>query len=294
MENSEVVKPVSVSEKKIALSKAAITSIILGGIIIGALVATVIVLITTRNSNSNNTSSVVTSTTPGTTTVTTTSITSPVPSTTTLVPTTTATPVVFQNGRMSITIPTGWNYKSFDAVYLDPTSQTDKKVKDGGLVLTKGNYTINVIPYYIQASGVNGGRFGDIAGLLYAPETKIDSANCILNPETNDTTIGTIQARNDLYYYPVQGLDPVSCGSPQQNYAKGIWYGSYVNTKGAGYFSDYFKVSGQSGEPANGEMAITMSYYSKTPNNFPLKSDTQLQSMLTEMSGIVSSVKYLK
>src|SRR3989344_220423 len=71
----------------------------------------------------------------------------------TIAPTTTPTTVtqskVYSNQYLTVTIPAGWSYSTTQA---------------GAINIIKNNYILYINPAASQASGVEGGRFGEIAG----------------------------------------------------------------------------------------------------------------------------------
>ena len=120
---------------------------------------------------------------------------SPILQTTTSIPTTTPIPVTFENDRMKLQVPDGWTSHTIS------TTNSGINYPNGGVVLLKGNYTLNIIPFSIgQASGVPGGRFGEIASyMISAPDLHIDLANCVLS-SSSDTSMNSNLTRSDVYY----------------------------------------------------------------------------------------------
>ena len=277
---------------------------IIGGIVLVGIIAALLGYVVGNSfnkSNTNSSSTAVSSTTSTTPITTTVSISTSVSSSTTItpVPTTivTTTPFVsyFENDRVKLQIPSSWTSKNLE------TDNNGIHYTNGGIVLVNGNYTLNIIPFSMgQASGVQGGRFGDISSYLYAPELHIDSANCIPAAST-EISLNSNLYRNDTYYTNSNNDTNIkqSCGNPNQ---QNVWFGSFIHTKHpGGYFADYAKVVNSSNVNSNQEdfdqkdhMVITMSYYSKGINKLPLKNDSNLNLMIQQMTDIINSAQWKK
>jgi len=257
----------------------------------------VVSLVSKDNSKSTtavNTTTIVPTTTSDTTSTTITASTTAAATTiaTTTVPVTTTPPATtFENSRIKLNVPAGWK---------------NLPVSGKGVVLVKGNYTLNILTNNVgQASGVQGGRFAEIAGYMYAPELKIPQPGTECSNSTVPVTdINTQIVRMDLFYNPT-GKDSSmneQCGNPTKN--TNLWYGSYFSTKVAttpashdGHFLDYQKASLKKQplmvvDNPDDEMVYTMSYFTTSINSLPSQDDSALQSMITEMTNIIKSIQY--
>lgn len=228
----------------------------------------------------------------------------PSPSPTPLITSTPVAPEKFENTRMSLTIPTGWTYGEI----LNPlyntnctngtncvTDKTPYVTLHQGISLKKDNYVINILTNDVsQASGVNGGRFGDIANFVLNSGLGIDAANCIISHTSMDSAV-----KNNLYiangfidfgssstpdYYSE------ACGNPAGS--KNLWYGSFLHTKNGGYFAQYSVVSGKKTDEDKDRMIISFHYSTNNINKLPTKSDMDSNKMISQMTDIVDSIKW--
>jgi len=176
---------------------------------------------------------------------------------------------VYENQYMKVVLPPGWTAKK--------PRRTPAAVN-----IAKGNYILYINTQASQASGVEGGRFSEIA--MGAPSadavvTEQPSPPCgkaeskpALDPHT----------RIDLYVSKADSKSQAWCNAPSGGAT--VWYFSYITDAAGGYFNFY--VPGQ-----NRALVITMAYSSKNVNSLPLKGSTDLDSMLSEMTLIVNSLK---
>ena len=176
---------------------------------------------------------------------------------------------VYENQYMKVVLPPGWTAKK-------------RRRTPAAVNIAKGNYILYINTQASQASGVEGGRFSEIA--MGAPSadavvTEQPSPPCgkaeskpALDPHT----------RIDLYVSKADSKSQAWCNAPSGGAT--VWYFSYITDAAGGYFSFY--VPGQ-----NRALVITMAYSSKNVNSLPLKGSTDLDSMLSEMTLIVNSLK---
>lgn len=214
----------------------------------------------------------------------------PVSNTQTPIPTPTFTPrsQVYGNQYMKVTIPAGWTAKQANktiyygnCVNKENCTTTPKVEPNPAAVnITKGNYILYINTQASQASGVIGGRFGEIAGgAPSADAVVIKQPNECGTSETNSALLG--HPRIDLYVSPQD--KQTWCNVPT---SKTVWFFSYIADKAAGgYFNYYVEGQGPTG------YVITMAYNSKDVNNFPVKNSPTLNSMLNEMTAIVKSLE---
>jgi len=176
---------------------------------------------------------------------------------------------VYENQYMRVILLPGWTAKS--------PRRTPTAVN-----IAKGNYILYINTQASQASGVEVGRFSEIA--MGAPSA---DAVVTVQPSTPCGNAGSKTAfdrhtRIDLYVSKADSKSQDWCNAPASGAT--IWYFSYITDAAGGYFNFY--VPGQ-----NRALVITMAYSSKDVNSLPLKGSTELDSMLSEMTSIVNSLK---
>jgi len=176
---------------------------------------------------------------------------------------------VYENQYMKVVLLPGWRAKS--------PRRTPAAVN-----IAKGNYILYINTQASQASGVEGGRFSEIA--MGAP-----SADAVVTVQPSPPC-GNAESkpafdrhtRIDLYVSKADSKSQAWCNAPSSGAT--IWYFSYITDAAGGYFNFY--VPGE-----NRALVITMAYRSKDVNSLPLKGSTELDSMLSEMTLIVNSLK---
>jgi len=186
---------------------------------------------------------------------------------------------VYETQYLKITVPKGWTAKQASQTIYDNNNPVTKP-NPAAVNITKGNYILYINTQAGQASGVEGGRFGEISS--GAP-----SADAVVT-EQPSPPCGTSEAvpafldfkRVDLY---VSAKDKQGFCSVPTNGAT-VWYFSYLTTKQGGYFNYY-----KPGEtPA---LVVTMAYNSKVVNNLPTKGSSELKTALDDMTKIVQSLQ---
>jgi len=173
-------------------------------------------------------------------------------------------PVVYDNQYINLIIPAGWTYTT---------------TKMGDINLFKDNYILYINPNLHQTSGVQGGRFGEIA--LGAPSSdaviKTQPSEPCMIPETN-TSYGKF-LRQDLYVNKSNSSD--NCNAAASGSTN--WYFSYFN-QGMGYINYY------STKPDTG-WVITLAYNSTNVNNLPVKNSPTLTSIFNQVTNILGTLK---
>lgn len=198
---------------------------------------------------------------------------------------------VFKNAYMQVTVPEGWTLTEAtqtlqDQRYDQLTGKTvkvgePKTTKTGAVNITKGKYILYIHPQASQASGVDGGRFAEIAmGAPSADAVVIEQPNPPCGTEkTSPVKVGW--TRHDWY---VSGTDKKVeyCAVPSGSAA--VWYFSYVTDVKNGYIN----YNSQGSLPG---WVITMGYNSKTVNSLPPQNSPELITALTEMTDIVKTLE---
>lgn len=176
---------------------------------------------------------------------------------------------VYENQYMKINLLPGW------------AAARPRRIP-AALNITKGNYILYINTQASQASGVQGGRFDEIA--MGAPSvdavvTSFPSPPCGTG---ESTPVSPPYTRSDLYVSKASANSQEWCNAPSSGAT--VWYFSYITNKAGGYFNDY--VSGE-----NLALVATMAYRSKSVDSLPLKGSAELTSVLTEMTAMMKSLK---
>lgn len=198
---------------------------------------------------------------------------------------------VFENEYMKVTVPVGWKLEELtqtlqDQKYNKDTSTTTKvgepvTTKTGAVRLTKDSYILYIHPQAGQASGVTGGRFGEItqeAPSVNAVITEWPSSPC---GKEAVTQLANGWQRNDIFLTSADKKD--WCNVPAAG--KTVWYFSYFTTPKGGYINYYGSQDGPTG------WVITMAYNTADVNTLPQKGTPELTTALTDMTGIVKTLE---
>ena len=175
---------------------------------------------------------------------------------------------VYSNQYLSVTIPAGWSYST---------------TQSGAINITKNNYILYINPQASQASGVEGGRFSEIAhgapsvGAVL-PGYDDSNGECGIR-EINQ--IPVIGSRTDLF----SGPSTDACTNKPSD-GSTAWYFSYISKTG-GYFNER---TGCSVDVNPCQYVITMAYDSKDVNKLPRKGNAMLNAMLSEMTSIAKTL----
>lgn len=200
------------------------------------------------------------------------------------VPTPTPRPSVYENEYLKISVPEGWTVKeAVQTAYNQgkPNSQPNPAAVN----IIKGSYILYINVQASQASGVEGGRFAEIA--QGAP-----SADAVVTEQPSPPcgTADVIPAildhpRVDLYVNAEDTQNKAWCRAPKSG--KNVWYFSYITDTSGGYFNYY-----NSGQALG--YVITMAYNSKDADSLPVKGSMELNSALAEMTNIVKTLEIKK
>ena len=185
----------------------------------------------------------------------------------------------YENEYMSVTLVDGWiSTEATQITYVDGVAKQEPNPST--VNITGGNYILSINTQAKQASGVKGGRFGEIA-------QGISSADAVVTAQPNDpcgvpTTVSISQDQQRTDWY-VNKKDAQSwCVSPVNDTT--VWYFSYIGSTEGGYFN-YYK------QDESLSYVITMAYDSKEVNTFPEKGSVALDKALAEMTEMVGSLK---
>src|SRR5262245_41245843 len=176
---------------------------------------------------------------------------------------------VYENQYMKVVLLPGWAAKS-------------PRRHPGAVNIAKGNYILYINTQASQASGVEGGRLDEIA--MGAPSADAVVTTWPSPPcgKAESRPARDPPTRVDLYVSKADSKSQEWCNAPSSGAT--AWYFSYITDPAGGYFNFY--VSGQ-----NRALVVTMAYSSKDVNSLPVKGSTELNSMLSEMTSIVNSLK---
>ncbi len=176
---------------------------------------------------------------------------------------------VYETPYMKVVLLPGW------------TAKRSRRVP-AAVNIAKGNYILYINTQASQASGVEGGRFSEIA--MGAP-----SADAVVTTQPSppcgtakSTPVFDPHTRVDLYVSKADSQSQEWCNAPSSGAT--VWYFSYLTDAAGGFFNFY--VPGQ-----NRALVVTMAYSSKDVNSLPIKGSAELESMLSEMTSMVKSLK---
>ncbi len=175
---------------------------------------------------------------------------------------------VYSNEYMTVTVPPGWTI---------PQVSSDTPT----ITITKGDYILSINTRAAQASGITGGRFGEIAGpgaSVGDVVTQEPAGPCGSAVTSTVTVNGAAAIETDFYVGPNDAT--MVCAAPTNG--NKVWYFSYVSHDG-GYFNYYPGL-----EPLS--WVITMSYDGKDINSLPVKNSIDLNDALAQMSGILKTL----
>jgi hypothetical protein len=177
--------------------------------------------------------------------------------------------LAYENEYMKVVLLPGWTAKS-------------PRRHPGAVNIARGNYILYINTQASQASGVQGGRLDEIA--MGAP-----SADAVITTwpsppcgKAESRPARDPHTRVDLFVSKADSKSQEQCNAPSSGAT--VWYFSYITDAAGGYFNFY--VPGQ-----NRALVVTMAYSSKDVNSLPAKGSTELNSMLSEMTSIVNSLK---
>jgi hypothetical protein len=174
---------------------------------------------------------------------------------------------VYENANMKITLQDGWTAK-----------QAGSNV--AAVNITNGGYILYINTQASQASGVEGGRFAEIAQGAPSADAVVTvqpSPPCGTQDSSEVTTKGHLV---NLY---VSASDKKAyCKVPTNG--KTVWYFSYFTDINKGYFNYYTPGQGKA-------LVVTMAYNSKDVNSFPEKESSDLTSAISDATYMIDSLQ---
>ena len=199
---------------------------------------------------------------------------------------------VYEDQYMKVMIPVDWAAtQSIQTVYYthcasfksDCTETPEVELKPGAIDIKKGNYILHIDSQAGQASGIEGGRFGEITN--NAPSVKAVMSDPSVGgycgtAETEPAMINNL--RNDLFVGPKDNKNYLGCIAPANGGT--VWYFSYI---GSNSYFNYYK---NQTENVQGYI-ITMSYNSDDVNSLPIKGSASQTAALSEMTSIANTLE---
>ena len=193
---------------------------------------------------------------------------------------------VYENDKLSVTIPAGWTaVEGTTDVYVGSSTTPTVTPNPAIVEITNGPWVMHIDVAAEQASGIQGGRFAEIG-------MGVPSVDAVVLDEPGecgrDATVPAYDdfSRVDLMITPADAS--TGCATPTDG--KDHWFFSYITkTNEGGYFNDYVK--GQ-----NPGLVITMGHTTKQitdkniVNGLPEAQSPVLEAALKQMTDIASTL----
>jgi hypothetical protein len=179
-----------------------------------------------------------------------------------------------KNDYLEIMIPknSGWSYQ-----------ESGKGVLD----IRKDGYVLHIDPNAAQASGVEGGRFAEIA-----QGTAADLVQK-MQPSEPCGSLERVNLSDKLditsYYIGPNDASENLCNAPQDSSTH--WYFSFAATPHSGYFGD-LSFFGVNGEPGVRQFVVTMTYAASEIDKLPLKDSPQRLSIMKEVKDMLKTLNF--
>lgn len=173
----------------------------------------------------------------------------------------------FENQYLRIRLRPGWT--------VTPPNEADNKASGDccTVTITHGNYTLEINPVFAHASGVDGGRIGEILGTqpsvlaIGSGGDLVDVAiECMHGTRT---TVGKQITLENLYTDPARKNK--DCAGPSPHHS--VWFASYFG--GVGPQSDY---------------SIALTYNSTEITRLPRKNSPELRQVLSDVTRMLRTL----
>ena len=197
---------------------------------------------------------------------------------------------VYQDDKIRVRVPENWSV-AIDA-YSDGTFR--------GAILRKGNYILRLCSGCGQASGVRGGRFSEIAGLVQ-PWFRVDQPAASCGAEARSPVTAQLD-RIDFWFtrdpHHEYNEDANDCREPKTTDT--VWYGSYFQERCpnanpgedcGGYFLHRDRLLHKR-QVGLDEMVFALTYDTTDLDKLPRKGDPEVAQVLSEATGIVKSIHF--
>jgi len=198
----------------------------------------------------------------------------------------------YQDDKISFAAPAGWT------LAIDSSGNGGQP---SGAILRNGKYILRLCTGCGQASGVQGGRFSEIAGMVQ-PRFRAVQPAPPCGAEAKSKVTGMLD-RVDFWFtrdpHHVFNEDADDCREPKTQAT--VWYGSYftescTGAKDAddcgGYFLHFPWLTGMGAGSSVDEMVFAMTFDETDLDALPHKDDPGLTKVLREASAIVKSIQY--
>jgi hypothetical protein len=205
----------------------------------------------------------------------------------------------YRDDKIEVRAPGDWSI----AIGTVTTTGSSEVTFARGAVLRKGKYILQLCTGCGQASGIAGGRFSEIAGMVqpwYREDSGARPSPC---GKQETSKASDLLDRVDFWYQrdPVHifNKDADDCREPRTTAT--VWYGSYfeehcppgaVTVDCGGYFLEHTRLTGQRDADYPDQMAFALTYDTTDPDALPRKGDPELNQALREATAIVRSVRY--
>jgi hypothetical protein len=215
---------------------------------------------------------------------------------------TAATQRVYEDDRISVAVRYRWSQMSTASA--DDTGAGVRR-EPIGAAFSDGNFAIYLLTHWGQASGIEGGRFNEIAYWV-APWANLEQMEpCIPFVEEATTKVTDALSRVDLYFdtKKASAAALADCGNPSIKAV--LWYGSYFTQRcpahastlcaDGGFFLYFPSLAHTHDEPQDvdhGQMAFTLTFRTANPDQLPRKGDPSLQVFLNRASKVVAAIRY--
>lgn len=201
----------------------------------------------------------------------------------------------YTDEKITVSVPQSWTVaidSGDDGTYL-------------GAILRKGRYVLRLCTACGQASGIVGGRFNEIAGMVqpwYRSDPLAKPSPCGTEKETR---ISKHLDRVDFWFHrdPAHSYDEDTDDCRQPKTTATIWYGSYfaehcsfvrTGRECGGYFLHRAWLTDQppAYDSPSDEMAFAVTFEQDDLDQLPHQSNLELQRVLRETTAIVRSIVY--
>jgi hypothetical protein len=200
----------------------------------------------------------------------------------------------YADDKISVTAPTTWS------IAIDEADGMHR-----GAILRQGKYILRLCTSCTQVSGIVGGRFSEISGLVQ-PWYRVDpAANQAPCGQQRSTRISEQLNRIDFWFRrdPAHTYDEEADDCRQPKTTATVWYGSYFEENCSfaatgqdcgGYFLHLLWLTGQHAraQAPTDEMAFALTYDETDLDQLPHKGDPALNRVLVEATNIVRSVHF--
>ena len=199
----------------------------------------------------------------------------------------------YRDERIQVPIPANWSSRPVYRSSGGAGSARDLI----GVELSDGPFDLYLLTHYSQASGVKGGRFGEIADYV-VPWLKSDEPeSCLEAFKESLNRVSKEMLRVDLILDPkpkVRSRDPF-CLAIQNQTKHRAWAGAYFASRRNTNVAPGFFINlplGSNAITTNSQMVFAASFRTTNAGGLPVESDASLRAFLAEADRIVAGIKY--